>query len=263
MLSFLIPLTLPQVVLSQSLTTATSIQYFTALRPTTVYSTIQTTNSHAQSPVYLVMPANYNNKTGSFSLSQVEWVSSGSSSRNGGSDNGCRYYDYFLINATAGQEIRGHFEVVKSHYEAVVRSMDIFILTKNQLQVFKDTICGNGIWPSLMDVSAPSFDLDWIVPQSGEYALLFFSRDPYFYYNFYREYLYFEAKVYSSTVQTSSVSYTSTRTYTIQSNQIIVSTIPNTAPPDYTGTYYLVVLIAVIVVVLTVIIVRLRTGHHE
>jgi hypothetical protein len=204
------------------------------------------------------MPANYNNKTGSFSLSQVEWLSSGGSSRNGGADNGCRYYDYFLINATAGQEIRGHFEVVKSHYEAVVRSIDLFILTKDQLQVFEDTRCGNGNWASLMDVSAPSYDLDWIVPQSGEYALLFFSRDSYFYYNFYREYLYFEAKVYSSTVQTSYASYTSTRTYTIQSNQTIVSTQSSVNPPSSTNYYLIVLIIMIIIGLVGVVTLRIR-----
>jgi hypothetical protein len=259
-LSALIPLTLPQAAVSQSLTTATSIQYFTTLRPTTAYSTIQTTISYTQSPVYLVMPANYDNKTGSFSLSQVEWVSSGGSSRNGGSDNGCRYYDYFLINATVGQEIRGHFEVVKSHYEAVVRSVDLFILNLNQLWAFKGSRCGNwgGNWTSQLHVLASSYDLKWVASQSGEYALLFLSHDSYFYYNFYGEYLYFTANVYSPTVQTSLLAYTSTRPYTLQSNQIVMSTQSNINPVSSTTPYFVASVVLIIIGIISLVTLTIK-----
>ena len=223
---------------------------------TTVYSTIQMTATYTQPVRYLLTPPDYNNQTGHFSLFQDEVVFHPIQFGDW-EEYACLYYDYFLLNATAGQEIRGRFEVVKSRFEAVNRAVDFFILNLNQLRAFKGSRCGNwGDWTSQVHVSASSYDLDWVPPQSGEYALLFLSRDSYFYYNFYGSYLTFMAKVYSPTTLSSSVTFTSTRIYTLQSSQIVISTQPNINPASSTN-YYFIALV-VLVVIGSVILITLR-----
>jgi len=255
--SVLIPLTVPRSVRSQTVTTGISVQYSMASSTMTMYSTTQMTTMYTQPVHYLLTPPNYNNQTGHFSLFQEDSVSR--PTRFGDSeDYTCLYYDYFLLNATAGQEIRGHFEVVKTRFEAVNRAIDLFILNLDQLRAFKNSRCGYGNWDWQVHAVASSYDLDWITPQSGEYALLFLSNDSYFQYNFYGSYLFFMAQAYSTKVQSKLVILTTTKTYTLQSTQIMLSTLQSANPPSSTTNYYLVALIVVIAIVLIVIIVKSR-----
>ena len=107
-----------------------------------------------------------------------------------------------------------------------------------------------------MHVFASSYDLDWIVPQSSEYALLFVSR------GFYGGTIYIKTQVYSTFIQSQPETYTTTIEYTFQSEQIITSTLlssnPQTSSADYRGVVLIVAIIAVVLVSLACLRLRKR-----
>jgi hypothetical protein len=135
---------------------------------------------------------------------------------NGARDSGsapCLYYDYFLIDAVKGNEIMGHVEAAKGS------PIIFYILSRDQLNQFNHSYCGQDVWGWELYAFSDSYDLDFAVPQTGEYALLFVCPKWYCY-----DPISIYARVYSTTVQSSSVTYSSTRTYTVQSSQIILLT---------------------------------------
>jgi hypothetical protein len=158
----------------------------------------------------------------------------------------CLFFDYFLLNATAGQEIEGHFELGMQG-----RAVYFFILNQGQLRRFLGLNCAFG-WDesSELRVFSASYDLDWVVPGSGVYALLFLST------TFYGGPIYFTAQAYSATIQNSTQTYMTTTTYTLESSQIALSTIStqNVTPqsPPSTGS-----LVPFIVIVMTGLVICL------
>jgi hypothetical protein len=131
-----------------------------------------------------------------------------------GEDYPCLFFDYFLLNATAGQEIRGHFELNMQD-----RAVYFFILNQDQLRRFLGLNCAYG-WngSSELNVFSASYDLNWVVPVSGVYALLFLST------TFYGGSVYFTAQAYSTTVESSTQTYMTTTVHTLESSQITFST---------------------------------------
>jgi len=196
--SVLVPLGFPQFALGQTITTE-NVQY----------STSQLTATTSQPVRYSVTPSGYSYRTGSFLIGQTEFTT-----RPSGQDYPCLFFDYFLLNATAGQEIRGHFESSMND-----RAVYFFILNQEQLRRFLGFNCAY-TWDgsSELHVFSASYDLDWVVPASGVYALMFLST------TFYGGSIDFTAQAYSNTIQSSTQTYTTTTTYTLQSSQITVST---------------------------------------
>jgi len=240
--SVLIPLALPQLTSGQTVT-ETSIQYFTSSSATTVYSTIETTSTSTLPIHYELTPSDYSYQTGTFSLNQMDTTLVRISI--GWEDFPCLYYDYFLLNATAGHEIRGHFELTERS-----RSIHFFILSYSQLQHFGN--CGNGNWNWDLHTFASSYDLDWVVPKSGVYAFLFLSRE------FYGGSIQITAQDYSTTLQTSTETLTTTTTYTLQSSQITLSTITSVSPQPPSTEYYSAALILIVILAFTVAFIILR-----
>jgi hypothetical protein len=245
------PLTVPETH-SQTITTLTSVQYVTSSYVTTWYSTIQTTNTSVRPVRYDWTPYGYNDQTGSFSLNQFKETNI---YREPGP---CVYYDYFLLNATVGHEIRGHMEAyTRPPYAVTEAPVHFYILRLDQLRRFNLSYCGwYDHWSWEVSAYASSYDLDWVVQQNGEYALLFLAPNlPYY------GTISFTANDYVRTVQSSPVTYTTTSICTLQSIRVAVSTQPNVNPQPSTS-QYLVVLIAAIII-LGLIILRQRMKRQR
>ena len=205
--SVLVTLVTPQLVVSQ--TVITSSQYSTSSSTVTAYSTILTTATSSQSAQYDLTPSGYDKRTGSFSLGYTVGASGG---RFGFDvDYSCLFYDYFLLNATAGHIIRGHFEL-----SMVGRGIIFLILNQGQFYSFEHSNCGYGLRSSMLRVYGPSYNVEWVVPESGEYALVFVSRI------FYGGYVSYSAEDYAPTVQSETVAYTSTSI--IENTNLVFST---------------------------------------
>jgi hypothetical protein len=81
----------------------------------------------------------------------------------------CLYYDYFLLNAAQGSELIGQFDLLMPG-----RAIHFFILYQAQFRGFEGSNCyWNWSWE--LHAYAASYGFDWVVPQTGEYALLFLS----------------------------------------------------------------------------------------
>jgi hypothetical protein len=231
------------------------MQNVTSSLATTTYSTVQMTSMTSQVIQYEWTPYGYDDKTGSFVLTQFKMLMAGGG-RHGSDPNACLYYEYFLLNITKGHEIRGHFETgTRPPYAGKGGPVNFYILNLDQLRAFKYSDCGwYPRWSWMLNASASSYDLDWVVPQSGEYALLFLYPD------YYYGTIYFKAEDYVRTVQSSTVTYTSTSTNILQNTQIMVltqSTQPNITPPPSTN-YNLLALIALIAIGLIISLITLR-----
>jgi hypothetical protein len=238
------PFTIPQWANGQTVT-ETHLQNFTSNLATTIYSTIQT-NSTITTPLhYQSTPFDYNYQTGSFSLNQMDTIPM--QVNFGSEDYPCLYYDYFLFNATAGHEIRGHFELTEKE-----RNIHFFILSSSQLRQFGN--CGYGNWSWDVHAFASSYDFDWVVPTSGVYAFLFLSRE------FYGGSIHMTAQDYKTTLQSSTETFTTNTTYTLQSNQIALSTLTSVSSQQSPTGYFFAVLIFIVLLgfILIFIIFRMK-----
>jgi hypothetical protein len=238
------PLTVPQWANGQTVT-ETSIQYFTSNSVTTFYSAIESTSTSKLPLHYESTPFGYSNQTDSFFLNQMDTIPVRMSF--GWEDYPCLYYDYFLFKAAAGHEIRGHFELTETG-----RSIHFFILSSSQLRHFGN--CGNGKWSWDVHVFASSYDFDWIVPKSDAYAFLFLSRE------FYGSSIHITAQDYSTTLQSSMETFTNATTYTVQSNQIVLSTLTRLSLQPSSMEYYYAsfILIVIVALILSFIILRMK-----
>jgi len=221
---------------SQALTTLTSTRNITSSTVITSYSTIQSTSTTQELIRYALWPYDYDNLTDTFSL----WQTNTMSVWQFGIEIvvPCLYYDYFVFNATAGQEIKGQFTTEQG------RSVGFYVLNSDQFWNFGCTI-GNWAWD--VYVFGPTGDFSWRVPESGRYVFLFLSRE------FYGGHVHFTAQAYG-TVESASVStYMITSMYTLQSSEVLVSTqtatsIPNSTPTDLFPVTILIVAILVFAV---------------
>jgi hypothetical protein len=234
------PFTIPQWANGQTVT-ETSLQYFTSNVTTTVYSTTETNSTITTSMHYQSTPFDYSYQTNSFSLNQMDTIPVNF----GSEDYPCLYYDYFLFNATAGHEIRGHFELSEKGM-----SIHFFILSSSQLRQFGN--CGNGNWSWYVHAFASSYDFDWIVPKSDLYVFLFLSS------GFYGGSIRMTAQDYETTVQTATETFTTTTTYMLQSNQISLSTLTSVSSQQSPTGYVSAALALIVLLVLILIFIIFR-----
>ena len=192
--SLLTMLITPRVV-SQNVVTSTEVSV-TSLT-STMYSTVQTSSLLSQPVHYNLTPSDYDSRTGTFKLSFTESTNTGFIGDF--EDYPCLFYDYFLLNATSGHTIHSHFQL-----SMVGRAITFLILNPQQFWGFEHSNCGWGLASSMLHVYAPSSDFDWVVPASGQYALIFATSV------FYSGQVYYSAQDYYSVVQ----SQTSTSTFT-------------------------------------------------
>jgi hypothetical protein len=241
--SILILLTVPLLANGQTVT-ETSTEHFTSNTVATVYSTIEATTTTTLPVHYESTPFDYRYQTGLFSLNQVDTVPTDF----GLVDRPCIYYDYFVFNATAGHEIHAHFELTQEG-----PGIQFYILSSSQLSNFG--YCGYGNWSWYVHAFASSYDLDWVVPKSNRYAFLFLSGV------FYGGFISITAQDYSITVQSSTETSMTTATYTLQSNQIALSTLTSSSsePPPSADYYYAaLILIVILAVALGFIMLRVK-----
>ena len=114
---------------------------------------------------FVQYPQNYNSNAGSFTLDQT---------LNGENDLPCAYYTYFEFNANSGQQFQArlwtpgatiNYVVVPESLLSTLQQMGCSYAssgTHNQVQSFNSQIV-----------------LNWSAPQTGQYAIIFYSLTPY------------------------------------------------------------------------------------
>jgi len=221
---------------SQALTTLTSTRNITSSTVITTYSTIQNTSTTQELIHYALWPYDYDNLTHTFSLWQMNTMSV---QRFGIEvDIPCLYYDYFVFNATAGQEIKGQFTTEQG------RPVGFYVLNSAQFRRFGYSGCAIGNWAWDVYAFGPSYDLNWRVPESGRYVFLFLSGP------FYGGHIHFTAQAYSTVESTSLSTFMITSIYTLQSNEILLSTQTATSIPNSTPTNHLFTVAILIIAIL-------------
>jgi len=241
--SILTPLAVSQSVIGQTMT-ATSTQYLTSTITSTAYSTIQTNSTTTLPLSYETRPYDYNYQTKTFSLSQMDTIPMQMDFE----DYPCLYYDYFVFNATAGHEIRGHFDL-----SVPGSRLNFFIISQSQFRNFGN--CGFGHWSWNLHVFASSFDFDWVVPESGLYVFLFASRE------FYGGYVHLTTQDLSTTLQSSTETFTATSNFTYPSYEIVLSTLASVSSQQSSSAGYdygALIVVVILVVALGLVFMRMK-----
>lgn len=115
---------------------------------------------------YLHRPDDYNFQTGMFTMGEYEEISHPRPFPfEIEYEHICLYYDSFVFSAVGGQHIEAYFQTVNP--------VNFYVLTRTELISFHSYFCGNGYWSSEFRVSASSYDVNWIAPQTGVYAFVF------------------------------------------------------------------------------------------
>ena len=201
-------------VASQSVTT--SYQYSTTSLTSTISSTISTSTQMWMPAQFDLTPGDYDYRTGTFSLSYTE--ASGARLFQNLQDYPCLFYDYFLLSAKSGHTI--HFRIQLSMPE---RGVDLLILTPSQFWEFQHSNCGWGLKSSILEGIVSFSTVDWIVPATGQYAVVFATPI------FYGGQIYCSAQDSFTTVQTAVTASTVTSTFEVTNT--VLSTQPSTQSP--------------------------------
>lgn len=247
--SALVPLAVSQSVMSQSYLTFTSTQYSTSTTAVTNYSTTSFSSTSTEPVEYVHMPYYFIREKSSFTLGEEKDMKQVRSNMT--QELPCLYYDYFVFNANATQEIRAHF--------TASNAVGFYVMDMNQLSVFNRTICGYGYIPSITGTVAPSYDLDWMVPHNGQYAFLFATGR----YDGAYITIYFTANAFSTVIQSATATYTTSSTYVIQNIQTIIPNPTGVSPtPNSSGSTYLTAGVAIIVIVTGLVALSVIVKRH-
>jgi len=241
--SILTPLAVSQTVTGQTMT-ATSTQYLTSTITSTGYSTIQTNSTSTLPLRYETTPFDYNYQTKTFSLNQMDTIPMQFDFE----DYPCLYFDYFVFNATAGHEIRGHFDLTVQGPR-----LNVFILSHSQFQNFGN--CGFGNWRWNLHAFASSYDFDWVVPESGLYVFLFSSRE------FYGGSVHMTAQDLSTTIQSSTETFMANSDFTYPSYEIVFSTLTSLSSQQSSSAgydYEALIVVVILVVALGLVFLRMK-----
>ena len=216
---FLALSSLSQVSSGQSITTLTAVQTFTSTSVTAATSTLTLTVLVPQTVHYDLTPSDFNNKTGTFTLSYTETAPYYPENPL------CLMYDYFLLNATTAYDFKVHFDTQQDI------PVHFLMLNMDQWNQFNHSNCANGFSGWEQHIVAPASDLVWVVPQPGEYVFLFFSGQ------FVGGYIHLSVQAYGQAIQTSTYTYTTSTGIEVLSTQTVPSTlstrIGTTASTDY------------------------------
>jgi len=247
---FVALLTSPQFASSQSVTTVNTVQTFSLTSMVTVTSTLLSTVLAPQIVHYDLTPSDFNNKTGTFTLGYSDIGTTPYYPEN----SLCLMYDYFLLNATAAYEFRIHFDTQQN------LPVGFFILNMDQFNHFNHTNCAKGFSDWELRVVAPASDLVWVVPQQGEYALLFLATQ------FVGGYVRLIVQAFSQATQISTSAYLSTSIIEILSQQTLFSTLPSTVQATgQTATGYSALIDGVVIVAVALlavgVILRMKKSH--
>jgi hypothetical protein len=193
---------------------------------------------------YLQRPDDYDYRTGSFTLEQYEEISLPIMLPSlEASEHICLYYDYFVFNGVASQEIRGHL--------ATASPVNFYVLDLRQLNAFNGYFCGNNFGPSIVKAFASSYDLDWIPPYTGVYVFLFTTQRPYGAYNA----ISFLAYTYNTTVESTTLSFTTTSFQILHNIGTLVSNLTTTGSTQNSSETSLPVVLSIFALVIVFILI--------
>ncbi len=135
-------------------------------------STASLTATGPQLIHYLQRPADFDYRTGSFTLGEYEEISHPIPFPfEAETEHICLYYDYFVFNAGASQRISLHFETTSP--------VRFYVMNLDQLYSFYHSFCGHEYWSFDAKTFGTSYRLDWVVPKTGAYVFLFMTDRPY------------------------------------------------------------------------------------
>jgi len=114
---------------------------------------------------FIQSPPNYNNNAGSFTLDRTLIGPNGVP---------CTYYTYFEFNAYAGQQLQARLWTPGE-------TISYIVIPQNLVPILQQMGCGYA--QSGPQSQAHSFNsqvtLNWTVPQTGQYVIIFYSLTPY------------------------------------------------------------------------------------
>jgi len=194
----------------------TSYQHSMTSLTSTIYSTVSTSTQMWKPAQFDLTPSDYDYRTGIFSLSYTEI--SGAGVFQNLDDYPCLFYDYFLLSAKASHTIR--FQIQLS---MVDRRVDLLILTPSQFWEFQHSNCGWGLKSSVLGGFVSFSTVDWAVPVTGQYAVVFATPI------FYGGQIYCSAQDFFTTVQTQAA--TSTITSIFEVTNTVLTTQPSPQSP--------------------------------
>jgi hypothetical protein len=172
----------------------------------------------------------------------------------GGEDVTCLYFEYFLFNATTGQEIQGHYELLMPG-----RSIFFYILNLDQFRQLNRSYCLYG-WNGAAELHAyaPSFDIDWRVRETGEYAFVFLTTV------YYGGYIQFKAQSITTTTWNTTITYTTTAPYALQITETEAYTWSATSAQTQPETQnnYLLTFVAIVIVLTIGVTIKKRYRHR-
>ena len=229
----------------QSFATSTTVRTFTSTSVTAITSTLTSTAVTPQAVRYDLTPSDFNDVTDTFTLGYSETAPYYPQNPL------CLMYDYFLLNATTAYEFKIHFDTQQD------LPIHFLILTLDQFNRFNHTNCANSFFGRELQVVAPASDLVWVVPQRGEYALLFLSKQ------FIGGYVHLSVQAYGQAIQTSTSAYTTTSLIQILSTQTTLSTLPMTTAPPTPTNYSTIIVVVIVLAVVIVAGVMLKMKKHN
>jgi len=112
---------------------------------------------------FVQYPPNYNTNVGSFTLDQT---------LNNQNDIPCVYYTYFAFNANAGQQFQARIWTNG-------QPIDYVILPTSVLTSLQQAGCGYSSSSGMGQAFSSQITLNWTAAQSGQYAVVFYSKTPY------------------------------------------------------------------------------------
>lgn len=233
--------------------TQTTTESYTSTTVTTVSSTAYSTTTNTGMMAYLQRPYDYDYRTGSFTLEQYEEISRPIMLPSfEAPEHICLYYDYFVFNAVASREIRGHL--------ATASPVNFYVLDLNQLNAFNGYFCGNNFGPSIVKAFASSYDLEWTPPNTGVYVFLFTTQRSYGAYNS----ISFIAYTYNTTVQSTTLSYTTTSFQVLQNIEMVVSNLTTTKSTQNSFESFSPVLLSIFgLVIVFILVVAVKKRHSK
>jgi len=115
---------------------------------------------------FVQYPPNYNSNVGSFTLDQT---------LTGQNDLPCAYYTYFEFNANGGQQFQARL------WTSSAQAVNYVIVPQSLLATLQQMGCGyasSGTHNQVQSFSS-QISLNWTAPQTGQYAIIFYSLTPY------------------------------------------------------------------------------------
>jgi len=114
---------------------------------------------------FVQYPQNYNSNVGSFTLDQT---------LNGENDLPCAYYTYFEFNANGGQQFQARLWTPGA-------TINYVVVPESLLTTLQQMGCGyasSGTHNQVQSFNSQII-LNWTAPQTGQYAIIFYSLTPY------------------------------------------------------------------------------------